>query len=626
MVLLSLENITLAFGARPVLEQVTLQVKAGERICLLGRNGQGKSTLLRVLTGAVKPDEGEVRQRQEISVGSLEQEVPPDAAGTVYQVVARGHGELGEALARHYDLERQGHGGDELMALQQSLEGEGWELHRMVEKALNRLHVDADCPFSDLSGGLRRRVMLARALVADPQVLLLDEPTNHLDLDAIQWLEEFLLGCGKTLIFVSHDRAFLQKLSTRILELDRGKLTSWECDYSTYVERKTAVLEAEEQQNDKFDKKLAAEEAWIRQGIKARRTRNEGRVRALKKMREERRQRRERQGQARMTLQQADRSGKLVVALENAGFSYGETPVFNSLSTTILRGDKVGVIGPNGAGKTTLLRLLLGELEPTSGTVRFGTRQQVCYFDQMRGQLDLEKTVLDNIGNGTDFVDVNGVRRHVIGYLQDFLFSPERARTPVKVLSGGERNRLLLARLFTQPANLLVLDEPTNDLDMDTLDLLEQLLVSYDGTLLLVSHDRAFLNNVVTSSLVFEGEGSVVDYAGGYDDWVAQRTLAEAAASTEITDAPKREKKGTRPPGESEQKRLGYMEKRELEQLPARIEEMEALLEELHAQVNSPEVFSDHQKLREIQRRLEETEIALSVAYDRWQELEERPQ
>ena len=495
MALFSLRDVSLAFGGPRLLDQVDWQIERGERVCLLGRNGEGKSTLLRLIRGELEPDEGQVIRQQGLHIARLPQEVPEGRGMTVADEVAEG---LPESL-EHHDVDD----------------------HR-VDAILSRMGLDPDARFENLSSGMKRRVLLAQALVAEPDILLLDEPTNHLDIDAIRWLEEFLLRYGGTLVFVTHDRAFLGRLATRIVELDRGHLYDWACDYATFLKRKEDVLAAEERQNALFDKKLAQEEVWIRKGIEARRTRNEGRVRALKAMREARRKRRERQGTAWMQVQEAERSGTLVIEAKGVGFGYDGPPVIRDLTTTIMRGDKVGIIGPNGSGKTTLLRLLLGQLPPREGTIRHGTNLEVAYFDQLKATLDEEKTVQQNVSE-YDTIAINGQPRHVLGYLQDFLFPPERSRSLVKFLSGGERSRLLLAKLFTKPSNVLVLDEPTNDLDVETLELLESLLVDYQGTVLLVSHDRAFLNDVVTSTLAIEADGRVKEYDGGYDDYLRQR-------------------------------------------------------------------------------------------------------
>ena len=627
MSILSFRDVALSLGHLPLLDGVSFQVERGERLCLLGRNGTGKSTLLRLVTGEIQPDAGEITRASGLRVAQLAQEVPLATAGQVVHVVAQGLGAVGELVERYHRAAHAVADGDpgQLAALercQHALEAAGgWHLDQRVETVLSRLALDPEAEVSTLSGGLKRRVLLARALVSEPDLLLLDEPTNHLDIEGITWLEEFLLGWGGTLLFVTHDRSFLQRLATRIIELDRGRLTDFPGDYATFLARKAALLAAEETRNALFDDRLAQEEVWIRQGIKARRTRNEGRVRALESMREERAARRERAGQARMAIQAAERSGKVVVEAEAAGFDYGGRPVIRGLTTTILRGDKVGIIGPNGSGKTTLLRLLIGEVEPTAGRVRRGTRLEVAYFDQYRAALDEEKSVQDNVGEGRDFVVLNGRQRHVLSYLQDFLFTAERARQPVKALSGGERNRLLLARLFTRPSNVLVLDEPTNDLDADTLELLEALLVEYTGTVLLVSHDRTFLNNVVTSTLVFAGAGVVNEYVGGYDDWLRQR----AAPASE--KPPPRARQGpARAPREKPRKR-SYKDQRELETLPRTIEALEAERDALHAQMGTPAFYQQERTLiTAAQTRLEVIDAELAAAYARWETLEaERP-
>lgn len=628
MALLSLRGITVSFGGPALLDGVDLQIEPGERLCLVGRNGSGKSTLMKVLAGEIVPDDGEIVRQGTLKVARLTQEVPRGLAGSVYDVVALGLGEAGALLADYHHVSQQlALDGSEAMLrkleqVQHRLEAAGgWELNREVETVISRLELPADAEFAALSGGLKRRVLLAQALITRPDVLLLDEPTNHLDIDAIAWLEEFLLGFNGTLLFVTHDRSFLQRLATRIIELDRGRLTSWPGDFATYLRHKQEALDAEAGANALFDKRLAEEEVWIRQGIKARRTRNEGRVRALEAMRRERTERRERQGTARLQLNEAERSGKLVAEAEHVSFSYDGRPVIKDLSTVIMRGDKVGIIGPNGAGKTTLLRLLLGQLAPQEGTVRLGTKLEVAYFDQHRAILDEEMTVLDNVAQGSEQITVNGQSKHVMSYLQDFLFAPARARTPVKALSGGERNRLLLARLFTQPANVLVMDEPTNDLDMETLELLESLLVDYSGTLLVVSHDRAFLNNVVTSTLVFEGEGRIGDYVGGYDDWLRQRA-AKPAEKTAAAAAPaeRRDKPKVRP-------KMSYKEQRELETLPQRIEALEAEQQALHQAMSAPDFYQqDKTAVAAAQERLAALEDELSAAYERWEMLEAQQQ
>ncbi|MDD2319003.1 MAG: ATP-binding cassette domain-containing protein [Geobacteraceae bacterium] len=629
MSLLTLRTVQLAFGGPPLLEAVNLQIEEGDRLCLLGRNGTGKSTLMKILAGELPPDDGEIIRKQGLRVALVTQESPPELSGTVFEVVAAGMGDAAELLAEyhHVSIRLAVENSEELLKKLDQLhknleESGGWSLHEEVERVLSRLTLDPDAQFTLLSGGTKRRVLLARALVAKPDILLLDEPTNHLDIDTIIWLEEFLLKEVKTLLFVTHDRAFARRIANRVAELDRGRLYVFSCGYDTFVERREALLDAEVTRQALFDKKLAQEEAWIRQGIKARRTRNEGRVRALKKMREERKARRERIGTAKIQLQQAERSGSLVVEAEGVSFSYDGKPVINNLSTTIMRGDRVGIIGPNGSGKTTLLRLLLGELEPQCGEIRLGTRREVLYFDQLREQLDPDKTVQENVGEGNDTLLINGRQRHVIGYLQDFLFTPERARSPVRILSGGERNRLLLAKLFTKPSNVLVMDEPTNDLDAETLDLLEELLAEYSGTLLLVSHDREFLNNVVTSTLALEEDGLVHEYVGGYDDWLRQAAPAPAIAAPPKEPITPRAKTGN---NSEKPRKLSFKEQRELESLPERIAALEAELDSLHGKLGDPELYRNAAtEIAELTARLRVVEQELEEAYVRWEELETR--
>jgi ATP-binding cassette subfamily F protein uup len=632
MALLTLRNITLAFGGAPLLNGVDLSIEPGERLCLVGRNGTGKSTLMKLLNGELQADGGEIICGQGLRVARLTQEIPHEISGLVFDVVAGGLGQNGALLAAYHEVTHQlaESCDDKLLAklekIQHQLEAvDGWQLNQRVETVLSRLKLPADSDFSALSGGLKRRVLLARELVSEPDLLLLDEPTNHLDIDAIAWLEEFLLGWQGTLLFITHDRMFLQRLATRIIELDRGVLSSWPGDYDTYLLRKQEMLDAEATQNALFDKRLAQEETWIRQGIKARRTRNEGRVRALKSLRNERMERRERLGTAKMQMQGSDRSGKVVIEAENLGFSYDGTPIFSDFSTTIMRGDKVAILGPNGVGKTTLLKVLLGKMAPQQGIVKLGTKLDIAYFDQHRSVLDEEATVLDNVAGGSDRVEINGVSKHIMGYLQDFLFTPERARSPVKSLSGGERNRLLLAKLFTKPSNLLVMDEPTNDLDVETLDLLEELLLDYQGTLLLVSHDRAFINNVVTSSLVFEGHGRLNEYVGGYDDWLRQRPSCEQEQGKGVQK--KNSGAQSRASGEkpSKKNKLSYKDKRELELLPERIAELEAEQEALQQKMGAPDFYQqpDGEATR-ITGRVEQLNSELEQAYARWEELAEQ--
>jgi ABC transport system ATP-binding/permease protein len=591
MALMSLRSVSLAFGGPRLLDLASLQIERGERLCLMGRNGEGKSTLLRLIKGEIEPDEGELMRQQGLVVSLLPQEVPRDRAGTVADQVAGG-------------LQEQGH---------HALESD----HR-VQAVVSRLGLDPDARFEDLSSGMKRRVLLARALVTEPDILLLDEPTNHLDIESIRWLETFLLRWNGTIIFVTHDRVFLEKLATRIVEIDRGRLYDWACDYANFLKRRDELFSAEAKQQELFDKRLAQEEVWIRKGIEARRTRNEGRVRALEAMREERRRRRERQGVARIQAQDAERSGTLVIEAKNVSFGYLDRLVVQNLSTTILRGDKVGVIGANAAGKTTLIRLLLGELVPREGSIRHGTRLEVAYFDQLKATLDENKTVQQNISE-YDTIPINGQPRHVISYLEDFLFPPERSRSLVKVLSGGERSRLLLAKLFTRPSNLLVLDEPTNDLDIETLELLESLLVAYQGTVLLVSHDRAFLNEVVTSTLAIEPDGKIGEYDGGYDDYLCQRP-EWTSASSKSWDGGDRAQTRTAP---AKRKKLGFKEKREMEALPGQIENLESELRELHATMADPSFYKrDRVAIAEAKSRLDALERSLAAAFERWEVLE----
>ncbi|MCK9531654.1 MAG: ATP-binding cassette domain-containing protein [Gammaproteobacteria bacterium] len=628
MPLITLQSVSLAYGHVPLLDHVDLAVEPGERVCLVGRNGAGKTTLLRVVAGEAVPDEGELRM--DGRVGYLAQDIPLDESRTAFEVVADGLGDLGSLIAEYHaaahalESAPDDQGLARLGRLQQALEArDGWRLEQRVEALLTRFGLPADQPLSELSGGTRRRVLLARALVNEPDVLLLDEPTNHLDVESITWLEDTLLEWRGALLFITHDRAFLERLATRIVELDRGQLTSWPGDYRNYLQKREERLAVEEQHNALFDKRLAQEEAWIRQGIKARRTRNEGRVRALMQLRRERAERREQQGKVRIEVEHAGQSGKRVVETEHARVARGGRTLIRDLSVNIQRGDRIGIIGPNGVGKTTLLKLLLGELPPDSGTVRHGTKLAVAYFDQQREQLDLEKSVIDNLNLGKDTISVNGRDRHVMSYLQDFLFSPERVRSPVKSLSGGERNRLLLARLFARPANVLVLDEPTNDLDVETLELLEDLLADYEGTVLLVSHDRAFLDNVVTSTLAFEGDGEVREYVGGYSDWLRQRP-AKAASAPKHAEPKPQPAPDAAPVAEHKAKsrKLSYKDQRELEQLPARIEALEADQAELHARLSDPALYQQEGGIAKASARLEEVEAELAEAYARWEVLE----
>jgi ATP-binding cassette subfamily F protein uup len=623
MALLGMQDVSIAFGGPPILDRANFAIEKGERVCLLGRNGAGKSTIMKLLDGTMLPDSGDVVRQIGVTVTRLEQEVPDDVAGSIFDVVAAGLGEAGSLLARYHDAaHRAANEGSEralrdLDTLHHALDAaNAWEMQTRVDTVLSHLRLDADAMFADASGGRKRQALLARALVRNPDVLLLDEPTNHLDIEAIEWMESFLIDRGVTLLFVTHDRAFLRRLATRIVELDRGRLVDWGIDYDTYLGRKEVALSAESKEWQEFDKKLAREEVWIRTGIQARRTRNEGRVRALESMRVERRQRRERVGTVKLQAQEAERSGKLVVEARGVSFSYGDRPIVRDFSTTIMRGDRVGFIGPNGSGKTTLLRLLLGELAPESGTIRLGTNIELAYFDQLREQLDPDRSVFDSIADGAEFIDLRGGRRHIHGYLEDFLFPPDRARTPVRALSGGERNRLLLARLFTRTFNLLVLDEPTNDLDIETLDLLEDLLLEFSGTLLVVSHDRAFLDNVVTSTLVLEGGGRVGEYVGGYTDWVRQRAVDEPLKPTR----PKAEPPS--PARAPKKRKLTFKETTELAALPTRIDESERERERIYASLADAAFLRDGAAVADAKARLVALETEIEQLIARWEELE----
>ncbi len=622
-----MRDVGIAFGGPPLLDRAAFAIERGERVCLLGRNGAGKSTVMKLLDGTIAPDTGDVVRQTGITVARLEQEIPGDVDGTTYDVVAAGLGAAGLLLAQYHQaghrvaVETSDSALRELDRLHHALDSaDAWQLQTRVETVLSHLGLDADMPFAAASGGRKRQTLLARALVRQPDVLLLDEPTNHLDVDAIEWMEGFLIDRATTLLFVTHDRAFLRRLATRIVELDRGRLVDWGADYDAYLVRKEAALAAEAREWSEFDKKLAKEEVWIRTGIQARRTRNEGRVRALEALRRERGARRERTGAVRLQAQEGERSGRLVVEARGVNFAYGDRAIIRDFSTTIARGDRVGLIGPNGSGKTTLLRLLLGELPPDSGTVRLGTGLELAYFDQLRERLDPEQSVFDSIADGADFVEVSGNRKHVTGYLQDFLFPPDRARTPIKALSGGERNRLLLARLFTRSFNFLVLDEPTNDLDIETLDLLEELLLDFSGTLLLVSHDRAFLDNVVTSTLVLEGGGRVGEFVGGYTDWVRQRTppptIAPAASLKRVVQAPA--SGAARAP---KKRRLSFAESAELAALPDKIDAAEQERARLYGSLTDPALLRDGGAVVSARAKLAEVEGELATLIARWEAL-----
>ncbi|KRA20472.1 ATP-binding cassette domain-containing protein [Lysobacter sp. Root604] len=633
MPLITVQNVDYSVGGPLLLENVELSIEPGERIALIGRNGAGKSTLMKLLAGEIQPDDGRIlvdggRRDGNTRIARLEQEVPPGANGTVFDVVADGLGELGHWLAEYHHLTHADHyDADAVAAVQTKIEAaHGWGLDQRVTETLARLDLDGEVEFSGLSGGMKRRVLLARALVSAPDLLLLDEPTNHLDIEAIDWLEQFLKSWQGALVFVTHDRRFLRALATRIVEIDRGQVTSWPGDWDNYVRRREERLNAEAQENARFDKLLAQEEVWIRQGIKARRTRDEGRVRRLKAMRNERAARRDLTGNVRMDFAQNEASGRKVVETKSVSFDFGGKPLLRDVSTTIFRGDRIGLIGPNGSGKTTLLKILLGDLQPKAGEVREGSKLQVAYFDQYRATLREDWNAIENVAEGREFVEVGGKSKHVIGYLQDFLFTPERARAPITRLSGGERNRLLLAKLFAQPSNLLVMDEPTNDLDVETLELLEELLGDYPGTLLLVSHDRDFLDNVVTSTLVMEGEGRVGEYVGGYTDWLRQRPVASVSAAKPAAGAPSA---GKPEPAKAEaaapaaKRKLSYKEARELEQLPLRIEQLETRLAELAEQMNEPAFYQrDSAAINAHNATLAQAQAELDAAYARWSELD----
>ncbi|ALV73998.1 MULTISPECIES: ATP-binding cassette domain-containing protein [Acinetobacter] len=627
MAYITLRDVQLAFGGPALLDGANFSLERGERVCLIGRNGEGKSTLLKLIEGSLLPDSGEVSLQNGITISMLAQDVPMDS-GKVADIVADGAGEAADVLRAYHEASDACVLGDmeacdRMGNLQHKLDQlDGWALETKVNSILSKMGLDPDADLADLSGGRKRRVLLARALLTQPDVLLLDEPTNHLDVESIEWLEKFLLDQNNlTLLFISHDRSFVDSIATRIVELDRGTLRSYEGNYSRYLELKAQQMEAEEKQNALFDKRLAEEEVWIRQGIKARRTRNEGRVRALKELREQSKARRSQQGKVSMATQDASRSGKVVFEIENLSVRFGhDAPIIKDFSALVLRGDRIGLVGDNGVGKTTLIKAILGEQEHT-GTVKTGTQLEVAYFDQLRNALDLEKSVKDNVSEGSDHVDVNGNRRHIYSYLQDFLFSPERVRTPVKALSGGERNRILLAKLLLKPSNLIVMDEPTNDLDMVTLELLEEMLSDYKGTLLLISHDRAFMDNVVTSTWVFDGKGNIDEYIGGYQDYLQQRpdqtavdqksAVKKAAAKAEANAAPAKKVK------------LSYKDQRALEQLPAEMEALEKEQAKINASLADGSLFiSDADKAMTLSNRLTEIDELLLEKLERWEELE----
>lgn len=612
MRLITLADVGFTYRKPSLLENIQLAIDSGERIGLLGRNGMGKSTLMKIIAGEIQADHGIVRVAPKIQVARLVQEVPTEKLGSIREVVIGG---LDANRLNHHDHEE-------------------WRDEALLHKTLSRMELDGEQSFDSLSAGMKRRVLLARAIVGDPDLLLLDEPTNHLDIESILWLEDFLLGFSGSLLFVTHDRTFLQNLATRILEIDRGRLLDWECNYTTFLKRKADVLEAEEQQQALFDKKLAAEEVWIRQGVKARRTRNEGRVRALEALRLERAARRSKVGDARMQVIAADRSGELVMQLDSIGFAYGERTIIRNFSTQIMRGDRIGIVGPNGAGKSTLLKLLLGKLVPTQGSIRQGTKLEVLYLDQLRAQIDDEKTIAENVGEGSDKIIVNGQSRHIFSYLQDFLFTPDRSRQLAKTLSGGERNRLLLAKLFKFPSNLLVLDEPTNDLDAETMELLEEIVSNYQGTLLLVSHDRTFLNNVVTSIIAVDGSGDVKEYGGGYDDYYRAKQKESTSSSEDQAGNPKlsstkssNDSSGSKTAIKTDKPavKLTFKEQKELAELPKAIELLEKEQAEIHEQMAAPEFYKQPaDKITATTQRLGKLQSQLTEKFERWEELEAR--
>ena len=626
MSLLKLEKVSLAFGHHKLMDQVEVSIEPKERLCLVGRNGTGKSSLLKVINGEIKPDDGRVITQDQLKIAKLDQDVPIDINRTVYDVVVDGLGNLAQLIADYHAVIVQSEHDtsqavmDKMFKLQHELDAkDGWGLQQKVDSMITQLELPADKKVSELSGGWRRRVLLAKALVSEPDLLLLDEPTNHLDVEAITWLENFLLTQSVSLLFITHDRTFLQRLATRIIELDRGKITSWPGDFENYVVKKEEFLRIEAEQNALFDKRLAEEEVWIRQGIKARRTRNEGRVRRLEALRQERSERRNVVGKVSMGIGTNDKSGKLVFEAENISFAYENKPLVKNFSTRVIRGDRIGLIGPNGIGKSTLLQLLQGVIQADTGTVKQGTKLEVAYFDQQRAQLDLEKTVIDNVVDGSDMVTVQGKSRHVISYLKDFLFDPERLRSPAKTLSGGETNRLLLAKLFTKPANVLILDEPTNDLDMETLELLESLLVEFEGTILIVSHDRAFLDNVVTSTWVFEGNGQIDEYVGGYQDYLRQANQKKTIEKTKTEIKINQEKKSS----QKEKNKLSFNEQQELKNLPAKIESLEQEIEDIQNQMMDPGFYQKPtEEQKKLTAQLSKSQEALDTCYERWETLD----
>ncbi len=631
MALVSLQNVSLSFGGTVILENLNLQIEKNQRICLLGRNGAGKTTLMRTLAGEVKPDSGTVQTGTDVRVSYFAQNIPLDLQGSAFAIIAKALGESGRLIVSYHEAENALKAGspdaaEELEVLRQQMDKlEAWKLLDDIGRIISRMDIDADWRYESLSGGQKRRVLLAAALVSQPDVLLLDEPTNHLDIDTIAWLEDFLLRTGITILFVTHDRMLLRRLANRIIEVDRGRIYDWECNYDTFLARKEEVLAAEMKDWERFDKKLAQEEVWIRKGVKARGSRNEGRVKALKKMREERKQRRQHVGKVNMQISQAANSGRDVIEAKNISFAYGDKQIIRDFSLKICRGDKIGVVGANGCGKTTLVKLLLGQLPPATGEVSYGTSLETVYFDQMRAQLDEQKTVWENVQPSGDTVEVNGRSIHIITYLQNFLFNSERAKTKVSILSGGERNRVLLARLFTMPANLLVLDEPTNDLDIETLELLEELLVEFGGTVLLICHDRTFLNNVVSSTVAFAGNGEVREIIGGYDEWMAERrALEDAQQKAQEAEKARQAQQAKAAASENRPQKMSFKEKQELQSLPGMIQAAETEISEIQKRLADPTFYKSGENSGQLHSRLLELEENLMVWLERWEELEKK--
>jgi len=631
MALVSLQNVSLSFGGTVILENLNLQIEKNQRICLLGRNGAGKTTLMRTLAGEVKPDSGTVQTGTDVRVSYFAQNIPLDLQGSAFAIIADALGESGRLIVSYHEAENALKAGspdaaEELEVLRQQMDKlEAWKLLDDIGRIISRMDIDGDWRYESLSGGQKRRVLLAAALVSQPDVLLLDEPTNHLDIDTIAWLEDFLLRTGITILFVTHDRMLLRRLANRIIEVDRGRIYDWECNYDTFLARKEEVLAAEMKDWERFDKKLAQEEVWIRKGVKARGSRNEGRVKALKKMREERKQRRQHVGKVNMQISQAANSGRDVIEAKNISFAYGDKQIIRDFSLKICRGDKIGVVGANGCGKTTLVKLLLGQLQPATGEVSYGTSLETVYFDQMRAQLDEQKTVWENVQPSGDTVEVDGRSIHIITYMQNFLFNSERAKTKVSILSGGERNRVLLARLFTMPANLLVLDEPTNDLDIETLELLEELLVEFGGTVLLICHDRTFLNNVVSSTVAFAGNGEVREIIGGYDEWMAERrVLEDAQQKAQEAERARQAQQARAAASENRPQKLSFKEKQELQSLPGMIQAAETEISEIQKRLADPSFYKSGENSGQLHSRLLELEENLMVWLERWEELEKK--